>query len=566
MGPPLRLQPPLSHINEDTIKWMKSKLESCVLHNHFNPDKTFIPDRLIDVREDQLSLVLTTDFQPRDAEKHRYIALTYCWGPEPHASKQLKTTSVNIHQHQQQIPELSLPQVIKDAVAVTRALSIPFLWVDALCILQDDTSDWEKQCAVMERIYGNAYAAVAAVSSHTCEEGFLKNRDRIVLPFGTHSDKSHALDIYSPLYQATVTRELLVSPWLSRGWTFQERIASTRILMFSKGNIHFKCKYFNETMGSERHTDQASYIMLDRLTIDSGSTAAIYQEWIKMVAEIHPQYHELTRPTDLLPSIAGIASLFNKRLKDDYAAGIWKNSMHQSLCWDSYIFERHSYHYLLKSLETPSPYIAPSWSWASRREYFSFKLYRPDLSADCRPEFRKLETAVVLRGQSGFGEVRDAALTITSKVYMGSPRLTYDNRPRRFLGQDIVRFEGRYFADIEPDCFVQDIFESTEGHTLAVPISFLLIGSTIRRETDAGDFSSRCPDNCQPLRSFTESAESGGDLEKEIISKRAAYGLLIHPTGNPNEYYRIGTFFSEPEFGGGLSIFDNIEVRTVRLV
>ncbi|EWG55182.1 hypothetical protein FVEG_17468 [Fusarium verticillioides 7600] len=567
MGTSLRLQPPLSHMNEETLSWMQSKVESCILHNHLNPDKTFIPDRLINVRENQLSLVLTKDFQFRDPESHRYIALTYCWGPEPHASKQLKTTRVNIHQHQQRIPELSLPQVIKDAVTVTRALSTPFLWVDALCILQDDTSDWDKQCAVMERIYGNAYVTVAAVSSHNCEEGFIERTDRILLPVRKKSGDTYVFGIYSPLYQANAFEEIRYSPWLARGWTFQERIASNRILMFSNKNVHFKCKYFTQSMGFHRtRFEDRQYIMLDRVTIDSGSTAAIYQEWSKTVAQIVPRFHNLTRKTDFLPSIAGIASLFSKRLNDDYAAGLWKNSMHQSLCWAVRV-RVVDYEEMLKRLKSPFPYIAPSWSWACQSDYFSFDIYLSELSADCRPEFHNLEIDIVLRGESVFGKVRNAALNLTSKVYVGSPRLTlHRETPPLFENDGIVRFDGRYFADIESDCYLRDIFESIEGRALAAPISFLLIGSTIRRERRARNFLWRQSDNYGSLSASTVSAEGGGNLEEGTISKRLAYGLLIHPTGNPNEYHRVGTFLSSPEYGGGLSVFDDIEVRTVRLV
>ncbi|KAF5684755.1 hypothetical protein FDENT_6558 [Fusarium denticulatum] len=563
MGTHLRLQPHLSHISEENILWMKSKLESCVSHNHFNPDKAFIPDRLIDVRENQLRLVLTKDLLPRDAESHRYVALTYCWGPEPHASKQLKTTRGNISQHLRQIPESSLPQVIKDAVAVTRALSVPFLWVDALCILQDDLSDWENQCAVMERIYGNAYAAVAATFSDNCEKGFLKKTERILVPFQTNLDSTYAFAIYPPPYLINDAHEVSDSPWAQRGWTFQERISSTRILMFSKGNIHLKCKYFNESAGGHKVTHEDYYIMLDRVTIDSGSTAAIYKEWSEIVAQIHPGRHQLTQNTDFLPSIAGIASLFSKRLNDGYAAGLWMNSMHQSLCWAAGEVDKPSHQDLLQRLRNPSPYIAPSWSWASRREDFWFLLYRPDLSAGCRPEFRSLDTDIALRGESAFGEVRHAALDVTSKVYVGSPRLAL-NKIIRLLGEpNTVTFDGRYFADIEPDCFAQSFFDRTGGFTLQAPISFLLIGSTIPRETDTGDISLRYSKTSESvgdeadaglvseLPNTSLSAGSGAGLEMETKSKRVAYGLLIHPTGNPNEYYRMGTFFSKPHSAGG---------------
>ncbi|KAF5622109.1 uncharacterized protein FTJAE_11076 [Fusarium tjaetaba] len=502
MGTSLGLQPPISHVDEETLLWIKRKLESCVSHNHFNPNKTFIPDRLIDVRGNQLSLVLTKDFQARDAESHRYIALTYCWGPEPHASKQLKTTTFNISQHQQQIPETFLPQVIKDAITITRALSVPFLWVDALCILQDDVSDWEHQCRMMEQIYGNAYTAVAAVSSQNCEEGFVVKTNRILFPFRDESGHNRVFGIYPPPYQADTQHEVRHSPWFKRGWTFQERIASTRILMFSERNLHFKCKYFDESMGRERTTSEINYGILDRVTIDSGSTVAIYQEWNKIIAQIDPEYHQFTRETDFLPSIAGIALLFSKRLNDDYAAGYkpWFGN-------------------LLKRLKTPSPYIAPSWSWASRRETFWFHLYRSELLANCRPEFDSLEIAVTLRGESVFGEVRDAALDITTKVYAGSRRITYHEVSPHSSSKSAVQIDGRYFAEIEPDCTDLARSEST-----VMLIGLLLISSTIRRYEDAEVSSLRYSDKSETLG---DEEDAGSDFESLSASTNGKAGIRL---------------------------------------
>ncbi|KAF5557114.1 hypothetical protein FNAPI_5536 [Fusarium napiforme] len=314
--------------------------------------------------------------------------------------------------------------------------------------------------------------------------------------------------------------------------------------------------------------------MLDRVTVASGSTAASYREWSKLIAQIDPKHHRFTRETDLLPSIAGIASLFSKRWNDDYAAGLWKGSMHQSLCWAVAQAGKPTYKELLKRLKTPSPYIAPSWSWASRREAFSFKPHHSSLFADCRPEFHSLDTSITLLGESAFGEVRDASLDITSKVFVGSPRI---NIPFRYPGYDLVCLDGQYFANIEPDCIDQHIFAPYDGK-FAMPISFLLIGSTIRRGTYKtsfpaayhksevlGDVANVGLDS-KSSRPSPVSAESGGDLKTKTVFESVAYGLLILPTGNMNEYYRVGTFFSKPEYAGGLSLFDNVEVRTVRLV
>lgn len=76
----------------------------------------------------------------------RYGALGYCWGGAEDASLQIKTTADTLAKRQSAIDTHSLTAVLRDAIFVTKTLSIPHIWVDSLCILQDDISDWEQQC------------------------------------------------------------------------------------------------------------------------------------------------------------------------------------------------------------------------------------------------------------------------------------------------------------------------------------------------------------------------------------------------------------------------------------
>lgn len=523
---------------------MKSKIDSCVFHDHTNPQKSFIPDRLIEVGAEGLRLVVTkamVNLESPPLQIPRYIALTYCWGPEPYASKQLKTTSLNLSQHRQSIPESLLPQTIQDSVTLARALSIPFLWVDALCILQDVSEDWEQQCAVMERIYGNAYVAVAAASSWNCEQGFLQRADRIIIHPNPRlgKDSSPAFAVYSPLYTGPIDDEIIISPWLKRGWTFQERITSTRLLIFARRAIHFKCPSFHQSMGRKLTTYHEDFRMLDRDKLVPGDKLRTYHEWDRTVSQLNPHRAHFTRETDLLPSVAGLAALFQKQLDDEYLAGLWKNDLHWGLFWQRMETKETSYKTLLRRLESPVPYIAPSWSWASRLSYFWFGLNRPivTLSGFCRPEYTGLVPVITPRGSTEFGEVSYGALDMTTKMLSGSRRVVLrEGYPLSSFSPYGVELDGNCFAHIRTDCVVEHLFAASKIPQLAAPISFLLVGSMIRQESD------------------------GDSVHK------TAYGLLIHPTGNPDEYYRVGTFWSEPLESGRLSFFDSLESKRVRLV
>jgi hypothetical protein len=72
--------------------------------------------------------------------KGQYAALSYCWGGENPASLQKKT----FDDFKRGIDEANLPQTLQDAFYVARSLQIGYIWIDALCIMQDDREDWER--------------------------------------------------------------------------------------------------------------------------------------------------------------------------------------------------------------------------------------------------------------------------------------------------------------------------------------------------------------------------------------------------------------------------------------
>lgn len=140
-------------------------------------------------RSHRLRLVeRTRNMDVSSTEQLRYAALSYCWGPSEDAQLQSKTTKETHVRHLESLDFESLSPVLKDAVKVTRNLSIPYLWVDSLCILQDDISDWERQCRQMNDIYGKACITLIAASSSTCQEGFLQTTRpalrKVSLPVG----------------------------------------------------------------------------------------------------------------------------------------------------------------------------------------------------------------------------------------------------------------------------------------------------------------------------------------------------------------------------------------------
>lgn len=110
-------------------------------------EQSFVPTRLIKVEKhlkDHVQLV-----SPFDSV--RYVALSYCWG----TTEQSRTITTNIRSRERRFAVAQLPQTLKDAIFLTRALGIQYVWIDSLCIVQDDPEEWAIESAKMASIYSS---------------------------------------------------------------------------------------------------------------------------------------------------------------------------------------------------------------------------------------------------------------------------------------------------------------------------------------------------------------------------------------------------------------------------
>jgi hypothetical protein len=101
------------------------------------------------------------------------VALSHCWG----GSTPIITIMANISKFMKRIPT-PLPKVFADAVAVTRALGIQYLWINSLYIIQDSREDWSNQAPHMASVYGSAYITIAADAASNSSQGFLNYLNR----------------------------------------------------------------------------------------------------------------------------------------------------------------------------------------------------------------------------------------------------------------------------------------------------------------------------------------------------------------------------------------------------
>jgi hypothetical protein len=91
-------------------------------------------------------------------QKGNYIALSHCWG----STNLIRTTTRTLSTHEEGILITDLPKTFRDAISICRYLKVQFLWIDSLCIIQDDEQDWEREASRMADVYANAYLTIAA--------------------------------------------------------------------------------------------------------------------------------------------------------------------------------------------------------------------------------------------------------------------------------------------------------------------------------------------------------------------------------------------------------------------
>jgi hypothetical protein len=193
-----------------------------------------MPTRLIDVGTSTAPSIRLIETKTMPYRK--YVAFSHCWGDVP---KHLKfcTYRDNIEERKRTIDFGRLPQNFKDAVTITRGLGIRYVWIDSICIIQEDGDDWEVEAGNMENVFSAAYCTIAADSAKCSLVGFL--RQRKPRPCVTVETKTGRLYFCKAIddFHHDVEESVLST----RGWVLQERALSRRTIHFSNTQVYFEC-------------------------------------------------------------------------------------------------------------------------------------------------------------------------------------------------------------------------------------------------------------------------------------------------------------------------------------
>jgi hypothetical protein len=289
---------------------------------------------------------------------------------------------------QQAIPLALLPKTIQDAIQVTRMLGIEYLWVDSICIVQDDSDDFQKESVNMGKIYQQALFTIAATSARKSSEGLFRPRLTDVeisskkphcvrLPSGGSGEMRDDILLKLQGYPDHQTlrkfdSELSNCAWSKRGWVVQERLLSRRILHYASEQLFWECQegvfaestlgplpesslvhskrsMFNrivrETTLAARRTASShqlqtlratAYLSLDKISDAFGVTRWSVEEarhrfWERVVQTYN--VCDLTYETDKLPAISGLAREIGVFTRQTYFQGVWLEDIARGLYW-----------------------------------------------------------------------------------------------------------------------------------------------------------------------------------------------------------------------------------------
>ncbi|OHE92819.1 heterokaryon incompatibility protein [Colletotrichum orchidophilum] len=352
--------------SDTSFQRIQAWLNNCELHGKCGKGKdTRLPTRLIDVRQpgDRLGVRLVET----SGQTGTYICLSHCWGKIKIKSK---TETHSLKRRLNLIPWCLLPPSFQQAVEITRKLGVRYLWIDSLCIIQDDKGDWEREAAEMVNVYRNSYATIAffKIENDNCDEFFIS------LIFGEKRDK---------LSEYAKVQEYI--PLFNRAWCLQERLLSRRIIHCNYGEMAFDCAsgYTCECGGKQHYSwhnlirlsgtytplqSKSNYLALLNKPKIIPPTAIItkdgkidpYGRWHGVITEY--TCLNLTFTGDMLPALSGLAHETAEVTKDTFLAGMWKRNFEQDLMWRvvavaDWVAQR------AKILRRG--WIAPTWSWAS---------------------------------------------------------------------------------------------------------------------------------------------------------------------------------------------------------
>jgi hypothetical protein len=352
-----------------------------------SPPATKLPTRVLDVRNNSVRLIDSEDIIAW------YTTLSHCWGADAN-DRPFTTTLASEAEVRHSISWSSLSKTFQDAIKITRSIGLDYIWIDSLCIIQDDPEDWQREAGKMAEVYSNSYLSIMNPRGVKPSSGCFTNRylnrktkfpalvEEPLRTAGTANGMEFevfarpSIEHHEPYSRTNWVEWLPTEHIFSRAWVFQEYILAPRLILFGMSELVFfsmngracECAGFNSERSRQRFGFNREYFR--ELIMPSQTTRPVGRRGHKLWRDVVEAYayRDLTQESDRLPALSGLAKRFRGSSEDQYLAGLWESCLIADLAWYpvTTVGQENSPDSLPHTTSSRTArYRAPTWSWAS---------------------------------------------------------------------------------------------------------------------------------------------------------------------------------------------------------
>lgn len=356
-------------------------------HEHLSVASKALPRRLVDVGPRDELATCQLFLPSKSSNRVEYLTLSHKWG----GALVYKLTKATLESMLQGISLDDLPLTFQHAILITRNLGYRYLWIDSLCIIQDDVDDWAFESTTMSRIYSNSVLTIAALWGNNSHTGCYVERNPLVTEDCHIGEWEHGEVVVRPDgllrgYNVTLVKP---NPLLDRGWVLQERFLSPRTLYYGPWELFWECGEYSlsekkpesnmtrwkiETIRNRFRTIKKPPDLDSTKSQQNPELKNIYKIW----TEIRANYwsSQLTHHSDSLVAISGVTTWIQQRSGMQFVSGLCKDFFLRELLWK-----------VNNGDGTSRSTLSPTWSWASVEGARLMSFYHPSRYSKFPPTF-----------------------------------------------------------------------------------------------------------------------------------------------------------------------------------
>ena len=351
-----------------------------------------LPTRLVDVGHLDEPATCQLFLPGESSNRVEYLTLSHKWG----GAIVYKLTKATFGSMLQGISLDDLPLTFQHAILITRNIGYRYLWIDSLCIIQDDVDDWAFESTTMSRIYSNSVLTIASLWGDNSHSGCYVERDPLTTEDCRIGEWKHGevLVRSDDEQRERSLGSVRPKPLLDRAWVLQERFLSPRTLYYGPWELFWECSEYSlsekapesaftfwdsDTIRKRFKTIKRSPDLDSNKSYHSPELKNIYRIW----THIRDDYwsSRLTHHSDLLVAISGITTWIQERGGLQFVSGLCKDFFLRELLWQ-----------VQNDYATSRSTLSPTWSWASVKGAKLTSLYGPWTYAKTHTFHTRLES------------------------------------------------------------------------------------------------------------------------------------------------------------------------------